>query len=70
MVSSAIDCAHVNSGSKSGEGRGGKTMLEIPASHAASNFHFCFLFTGDETWLLYVYMPICLSHPNHVENLS
>jgi hypothetical protein len=30
-----------------------KTMLQILASHAASNFHF--LFSGDESWLLYAY---------------
>jgi hypothetical protein len=30
-----------------------KLMLEILAKHAISNFHF--LFTGDESWLLYAY---------------
>jgi hypothetical protein len=30
-----------------------KDMLEILATHAASNFHF--IFTGDESWLLYAY---------------
>jgi hypothetical protein len=43
-------------------------MLEILSSHAASNFHFLFLFlfhflflfTREESWLLYAYMSICL----------
>jgi hypothetical protein len=29
-----------------------KTMLDILVSHAASNFHFHFLLTGAESWLL------------------
>jgi hypothetical protein len=32
-----------------------KTMPEILANHAASNFQFHFLFTGDESRLLYAY---------------
>jgi hypothetical protein len=44
-----------------------KTMLEILASDVASNFLFLFLFTG----MSHVcYMPIFLSHPNHVDTLS
>jgi histone-lysine N-methyltransferase SETMAR len=40
-------------GQKVARERVAKNMLEILATHAASDFHF--LFTGDESWLLYAY---------------
>jgi histone-lysine N-methyltransferase SETMAR len=46
-----MDSGHVNSGPKVAREHVAKNMLEILATHAASTFHF--LFTGDESWLLY-----------------
>jgi hypothetical protein len=50
-----------------------KNMLEILATHAASNFHF--LFTGDEPWLLYAdhvrtMRTLCLENADQVQKAS
>jgi hypothetical protein len=70
MLPSPMDSTHVHSGSKSDQRKIAKTMLEILASHANSNFHFLFLFTGDEPWLRDADMPIGPSRLNHPDTLS
>jgi hypothetical protein len=50
-----------------------ENMLQILASHAASNFHF--LFTGDESWLLYAYhdrtmWTLCPENVDQVQRAS
>jgi hypothetical protein len=50
-----------------------KNILEILATHAASNFHF--LFTGDESWLLYAYhvrimWTLCPENVDQVQRAS